>query len=338
MGYRHVVLERFGGPENLVIKDIDAPIPAGAGQIGVRVLAAGMGFTDCIIRAGEYVQVKDKPPFTPGYDWYGVVEEVGDGVSDLQVGDYVADLSVIGGYTEYLIADADRVVKAPQGLDPAEAVAMLLSYSTAYQMLTRITPLHSGMTVLVHAAGGAVGTALLDLCRHFDLRVLGTGSAAKKEVIESFGGIAIDYRHDSIPDSVRRHAPEGVDAVFDTLGGRSWRQSYPLLKRGGWLIGFGALQANQKQESIPSLLLGFAQLLGVWRLIPDGRHSTFYNIQSRRETHPEEFKEDVQSLFALLKDRVLTPAIAHRVTLDQVPDVHRLLDRGDIAGKVAILM
>lgn len=338
MSYQRIVLKAHGGPEQLQLETIDVlPEPA-PHEVRVKVLSAGTGFTDTIIREGQYPGVKDKPPFVPGYDWFGVVDALGSEVTTLTVGQPVADMPVIGGYTQYLCVDAQRVVPAPEGLDSAGAVAMILSYTTAYQMLTRLKTLEPGMTALVHAAGGAVGTALLELGSHMGLTVYGTASAAKHDVVKRFGATPIDYRTEDVQARVMQEtAGKGVDIVFDTLGGASWGRSYRCLKRGGMLVGFGALQMSTGEEKLPSLLWGFARLLGLWKLLPDGRKSTFYNIQTRREQHPEEFKQDVQALFALLLEGKLTPAIEATVKLDQVPDVHRRIDNAEIAGKVVVL-
>ncbi len=338
MGYRRIILKEFGGPEQLLLEEVaELPRP-GPGEVRVKVLSAGTGFTDTIIRLGQYPGVKEKPPFVPGYDWFGLVDALGAGVTGLQVGQYVADMPVIGGYTQYLCAPADRVVPAPDGLDPAEAVAMILSYTTAYQMLTRLKSLEPGMTGLVHAAGGAVGTALLELGRHMGLTLLGTASAGKHDLVRHYGGIPIDYRNEDFEAAVHRQTGgEGVDIVFDTVGGANWARSYRCLRRGGMLVGFGALQAKDGEESVPSLLWGFARLLALWKLLPDGRSSTFYNIQTRREKYPDEFREDVQSLFSLLAAGKLHPAIAATEPLEAAPEVHRRIDRAEIAGKVVLL-
>jgi NADPH:quinone reductase-like Zn-dependent oxidoreductase len=214
---------------------------------------------------------------------------------------------------------------------------MILSYTTAYQMLTRIRALPPGSTCLVHAAGGAVGTALLELGRELGLTMYGTASIGKHELVRQFDATPIDYRRE---DFVARIAAEtggeGVDAVFDTIGGRHWSRSYRCVKRGGVLVAFGALQLTTGEEGVPSLLWGFAKLLGLWRLIPDGRQTAFYNIQTRREKHPEEFKEDVSALFGMLKSGRLQPAIDAVVPLAQAADVHRRIDAAEIAGKVVL--
>jgi NADPH:quinone reductase-like Zn-dependent oxidoreductase len=337
MTYQRVMLQAFGGPEQLQLEQVkDLPEP-GPGEIRVKVLTAGTGFTDTIIRQGQYVGVKEKPPFVPGYDWFGVVDALGEGVDNLELGQSVADMPVIGGYTQYLCVAADQVVPAPAGLDPAAAVAMILSYTTAYQMLTRLKDLSPGMSCLVHAAGGAVGTALLELGQVMGLKVYGTASKGKHDLLRRFGASPIDYRTEDFVDVIHRETGgQGVDIVFDTLGGASWGRSYRCLKRGGMLIGFGALQLTTGEEKLPSLLWGFARLMGLWKLLPDGKASAFYNIQTRREQHPAEFTEDVQQLFKLLSVGKLSPAIEAIVPLSDVVSVHQRIDSADIAGKVVL--
>lgn len=338
MPYQHVIVTEFGGPEKLkVVTEPHLPEPA-AGQIRVKVLAAGTGFTDTIIRVGQYIDVKEKPPFTLGYDWVGVVDKLGAGVSDLRVGQWVADMPVIGGYTQYLCVDATRVVPIPDTVDPAEAVCMILSYTTAYQMLTRVRNIPKGSVCLVHAAGGAVGTALLELGRLMGLKMYGTASPAKHDLVRQLGGIPIDYRREDFVERIRQETGgQGVDVIFDTLGGRSWARSYRCVKRGGILIGFGALQMTTGEENALSVMWGFAKLLGLWKLIPDGKATTFYNIHHRRQKLPDDFRQDVQALMQLLAAGKLKPAVAGRYPLTEAAKVHCLIDKAEIAGKAVLI-
>jgi NADPH:quinone reductase-like Zn-dependent oxidoreductase len=337
MSYQHVIVTEFGGPEKLaVIEEFELPEPA-AGEVRVKVLVAGTGFTDTIIREGQYIDVKDKPPFTLGYDWFGVVDKLGNKVTGLRKGDFVADLSVIGGYTQYLCVDAGRVIKAPKGLDPAEAVSMILSYTTAWQMLKRIREFKTGQKALVHAAGGAVGTALLELCKLKGLEVYATASAGKKALVEKYGATHIDYRNEDFVTRGIELSDGGFDVIFDTVGGSNWDRSYKALRRGGILIAFGALQVTTGEEKIPTLLLGFAKLMGFWKLIPDGKDSTFYNILGRRKKHPDEFKEDVTELFGFLKAGILHPTIADRLPLAQAAEAHRRIGNADVLGKIVLV-
>ncbi len=338
MSFQQVIISAFGGPEVLkVIEQADLPEPS-AGQVRVKVLAAGTGFTDTIIRQGQYYDVKVKPPFVLGYDWFGVVDKLGPGVTNLTEGQFVADMSIIGGYTQYLCADANRVVPAPEGLDPAEAVAMILSYTTAYQMLTRIRHLPAGTTCLVHAAGGAVGTALIELGKMMGFVMYGTASQSKHILVKQLGGIPIDYKAGNFADAIHSLTyGVGVDVVFDTIGGENWSRSYRCLKNYGLLVGFGALKLTTGEEKLPTLLLGFFKLLFGWKLVPDGKQTRFYNIQRRREKFPDQFKQDVQTLFGLLQEGKLRPAIAARESLEQAAEVHKKIDNADIAGKIVLI-
>ena len=337
MSYQRVVLTAFGGPENLVVETPGSLPEPGPGEVRVRVLTAGTGFTDTIIRRGQYPDVKDKPPFTPGYDWFGVVDKLGPGVEQFRAGQHVADMPVIGSYTQYLCVDADQLVPAPEGLDPATAVAMILSYTTAYQMLTRIRRFEPGSTCLVHAAGGGVGTALLELGREMGLKMYGTASESKHALLHKFGATPIDYRNEDFVTRIQQETGgRGVDAVFDTIGGKNWSRSYRCVARGGILVAFGALQVTTGEERIPSLLWGFFKLLAAWRLLPDGRASTFYNIHSRRKREPGQFREDVASLFEMLAAGKLNPEIQAVLPLSQVVEAHRMIDNAQVAGKLVL--
>ncbi|MBT3712217.1 MAG: alcohol dehydrogenase catalytic domain-containing protein, partial [Anaerolineae bacterium] len=156
MSYKKVVLNEFGGPEVLqVVEEANLPEP-GAGEVRIKILAASATFTDTMVRKGIYFGFKETPPLSPGYDMVGIVDKVGSGVSGLTPGLLVADLIVYGAYTEYMLRPADSLVPVPAELDPAEAVSMVLSYVSAYQMLHRVAKVKRGQSILVHGAGGAV--------------------------------------------------------------------------------------------------------------------------------------------------------------------------------------
>ncbi len=187
MSYKRVVITEFGGPEVLgVVEEKALPEPQPE-QVRVRVLATSAAFTDTMIRKGIYPDAKEKPPFSPGYDMVGVVDKLGAGVAKLKVGQSVADLTVVGAYSEYICLLESRLVHVPDGLDAAEAVSLILSYVTAYQMLHRSAEVQRGQRILVHGAGGAVGTALLQLGKLLDLEMYGTASKPKHELVASLG-------------------------------------------------------------------------------------------------------------------------------------------------------
>src|SRR5205823_5343640 len=159
-GMKRVVVRHYGGPEVLQGVEEDDPRP-GPGEVRVRVLAAGVSFSDALLRAGTYLG-GPKPPFTPGYELVGVVEELGPGCSRLRVGDPVAALTVWGADAERVCVPEKYAVEVPEDLDPAEVVSLVLPYMTAYQLLHRVARVKSGETVLVHGAAGRVGTAVFE--------------------------------------------------------------------------------------------------------------------------------------------------------------------------------
>ena len=204
MAWQHIRIARFGGPEVLELAEQQTIPDPGPGEVRIKVLAAGTGFTDTFIRRGRYPDFKGPLPFTPGYELVGVVEQTGPGVAEPREGQVVADLCVIGGYAQYAIRPARFLVPVPDGVDPAKAVCIPLAYLTAFQMLTRYRHLSRGATILVIGASGTVGTALLDLARHLGLKAIGTCSAANLPVVERFGATAIDYRAGDFVAVVRR--------------------------------------------------------------------------------------------------------------------------------------
>src|SRR5258706_15475989 len=193
MAWQSIRIARFGGPEVLELAEQPTIPDPGPGEVRIKVLAAGTGFTDTFIRRGRYPDFKGPLPFPPGYDLVGVVEETGPGVPAQLTGHLVADLCVVGGSAQYAIRPARFLVPVPDGIDPAEAVCIPLAYLTAFQMLTRYRSFSPGAPILIIGASGTVGTALLDLARLFGLKAIGTCSRANLALVESFGAAAIDY-------------------------------------------------------------------------------------------------------------------------------------------------
>jgi NADPH:quinone reductase-like Zn-dependent oxidoreductase len=339
MAWQSIRIARFGGPEVLELaEDQTIPVP-GSGEVRIKVLAAGTGFTDAFIRRGRYPDFKGPLPFTPGYDLVGVVEATGPGVPASLTGQLVADLCVVGGYTQYAIRPARFLVPVPGDVDPAEAVCIPLAYLTAYQMLIRYRQLPRGATILVIGASGTVGTALLDLARHFGLRAIGTCSAANIAAVERFGATAIDYRATDFVAAVRSLVPAGVDMVFDAIGGAHFARSFACLAPGGLLVGYGAQTMAVGDSGLLSAGLGMVRLK-LWNALSGlygGRGAVFYSITSRRSTHPDDFKTDMAALFDLLRDRAIHPAVIDRVPLTAARDVHKRIDAGGLGGKIVLL-
>ena len=344
MSWQHVRISRFGGPDVLeLVEETTIPDP-GPGEVRIKVLAAGTGFTDSFIRRGRYPDFKGPLPFTPGYDLVGVAEKAGSGVSAPHVGQMVADLCVVGGYAQYAIRPARFLVPVPDGVDVSEAVCIPLAYLTAFQMLTRYRRFSQGETILVIGASGTVGTALLDLARHFGLKAIGTCSAANVATVEKFGAVAIDYRAGDFVAAVRkltagRTGGAGVDAAFDAIGGSHFARSFACLAPGGILIGYGSQSMAIGHENIIAAGLGLVRLKlwGALSVLFHGRHARWYSITDRRVSHPEEFKSDMAALFELLRSGAIHPVVVGREPLAAAKDVHARIDAGGFGGKIVLL-
>jgi len=344
MAWQHIRIARFGGPDVLELAEQPTIPDPGPGEVRIKVLAAGTGFTDTFIRRGRYPDFKGPLPFTPGYELVGVVDRTGSGVPIELTGQLVADLCVVGGYAQYAIRPARFLVPVPDGVDPAEAVCMPLAYLTAYQMLTRYRRLPREATILVIGASGTVGTALLDLARHLGLKVIGTCSATNVATVERFGATAIDYRAGNFVAAVReltagRKGSVGVDAAFDAIGGAHFARSFACLAPGGLLVGYGAQTMAVGGAGLASAALGLARLK-LWDLLSGffgGRHAVFYNIAARRAARPEDFKADMATLFDLLHERAIHPVVIDRLPLAAAREVHTRIDLGGLGGKIVLL-
>jgi NADPH:quinone reductase len=341
MTWQHLRISRFGGPEVLQVVEESAIPEPGPGEVRIKVLAAGTGFTDTMIRRGRYPDFKGPPPFTPGYEIVGVVEKRGPGVVAPLEGEVVADLCVTGGYAQYAIRPSRFLVTVPDSINPAEAVCIPLAYLTAFQMLTRCRKLPSGASVLVIGASGTVGTALLDLARHLGLKAIGTCSAANLAVIERFGAPAIDYRAGDFVTSVRQLTPggAGVDIAFDAIGGAHFDRSFACLAPGGLLVGYGSQTMAVGRESLITAGLGLARLK-LWSTLSflfSGRSAVFYSLTTRRSTHPDEFKADMATLFQLLRAGAIRPIVIEQLPLAAAREVHVRIDGGGSGGKIVLL-
>ncbi len=331
MKNRRLVAAKWGGVEVLeVVEDQHLPEP-GPGQVRIKTLASGVAFTDVMIRKGKYPDVKQDPPLTLGYDLVGRVEKLGPGVKQLEVGQRVVELTVTGAQADYVCLDAEHLVPVPSEFDPAQAVSLVLSYVTAYQMLTREADVKRGERILVHGAGGAVGTALLQIGKHLGLEIWGTASQAKHDLILQQGAAAIDYRHDDFVAVINKLDPPGVDVVFDHIGGEHFKRSFSVLRSGGCLIAFGFY--NDTMGKGGSILLDFLRLK-LWNLLPNGRKTSLYSIGPLRKKRPDWFEEDLGSLFDLALKGKIDPVIWKRVDLEEIPRAHRWIENADVQGKI----
>ncbi len=344
MRNRRVIASRYGGPEVLHVAEEECPEPK-TGEVRVRVLAAGVALPDVMAREGVHPETP-RVPFTPGWDLVGVVDRVGAGVAGIDRGQTVAAMPISGAYAEFVCLPYRELVPVPPGLDPAEAVSLILNYVTAYQMLHRSAGVRPGQRVLVHGAAGGVGTALLQLGRLAGLEMYGTCSSQAAPVVSDLGAVPIDYRQSDFVREIHRLAGEGVDVVFDHIGGAHLWSSRQALRPGGKVVGYGAISSirgaglSSTRPGRRQRFRGFASfalyMAGGW-LLPGRKRVVPYSIQTLKRLKPEWFRQDLTTLLELLRRRRVKPLIAQQLPLSEARHAHELLGKGGVAGKLVLI-
>jgi synaptic vesicle membrane protein VAT-1 len=239
-----VVQTGTGGPEVLQVQERPDP-PVGPGEVRIAVRAAGINFADTMARVGLYPDAP-KPPCVLGYEVAGTIESVGEGVTAHAVGDRVAAGTRFGGQAELVVVPEGQALPLPERFSFEQGAAFPVNYGTAYAAMIVMGSLRAGDRVLIHAAGGGVGTAATQIARNAGAEIFGTASPQKHEAIRAQGvDHPIDYRSlDFEAETMRITAGEGVDLVLDALGPTSFRKDYRLLRPGGRLVMYGLSESS----------------------------------------------------------------------------------------------
>jgi NADPH:quinone reductase len=243
---RAIAIEHFGGPDALQLSTLPDPAPQ-AGEVLIRVVASGVNPVDWKIREGLLQKrMPHRFPLVPGWEAAGVVEAAGPGAARFQRGDavwtYARKPEIHGGtYAELLTVAETSVGLKPASMLFHEAAAVPLAGLTAYQALFRAGDIGPGTTVLVHAAAGGVGHLAVQIAKSADAVVLGTAGRANVDFVRSLGADhAIDHSAGDFRDAVRKLYPEGVQVVFDTVGGDVTAKSYDVVAKGGRIVSIAA--------------------------------------------------------------------------------------------------
>jgi NADPH2:quinone reductase len=343
--HTRIIVTRYGGPDALQVLEEECPEPKD-GEVRVRVLAAGVSLPDIMARQGVHPETP-AVPYTPGWDLVGEVERLGNGVCGLEPGQIVAAMPIHGAYAEFVCLPQSELVPVPSGLDAAKAVSVILNYITAYQMLHRSAKVKPGQRVLFHGASGGVGTALLQLGRLAALEMYGTCSSRGAPAVSELGGIPIDYQHQDFVEEIRRLTREGVDAVFDPIGGPHLWHSREALRPGGRVVGYGNTTAlrgeglgsartgrRNRLHGIPIYALYIA---GGW-LLPGRKRIVPYSIQTLKRLKPALFRQDLIALLGLLQQQKIQPLIAQRFPLSEARRAQELLEKGGVIGKIVLVL
>ncbi len=343
MRYKRVVVTRYGGPEVITVVEEEAPTPK-PGEVRVKVSAAGVSLPDVLAREGVHPETP-RVPYTPGWDLAGTVEQLGKGVAGFEPGQTVAAMPIHGCYAQYLCVPQRKLVPAPAGLDAAETVAVVLNYVTAHQMLHRSAKARPGQRMLIHGASGGVGSAMLELARLAGVQMYGTCSMQGATAVRELGGIPIDYKSADFVKEIHRLTGDGVDAVFDGIGGDHLWRSRDALREGGRVVTYG-FQSKLRGGRITSGAGGrhpIRESAELGRFVvrnwfkPGRKRMTPYSIQWFMRSKPEWFRRDLLTLLDLLKEGQIKPLIARRMPLEQARRAHEMLGEGGVIGKIVLL-
>jgi NADPH:quinone reductase-like Zn-dependent oxidoreductase len=252
---RQVWISKFGAPEVLVVREAADPTPK-AGELLIRVEAAGINFADIMARMGTY---PDLPgcPYVVGYEVAGVVEAAGDGADQDMVGKPVLALCRFGGQSSHICVPETQVFVRPEGMDALTGAALPVTYLTAWQLIVAMGALKAHETLLMHSAGGGVGIAGVQIAKHIGATVIGTASQGKHDYLRSIGvDHCIDYRKEDFETRVMEISEgRGVELICDAIGGEYWKKGFRCLSATGRIGMFGVSStAVSKRRSILSLL------------------------------------------------------------------------------------
>lgn len=336
---RAIWIRKHGGPNVLEVRETEDP-EVTAGAVRVRSQAAGLNFAEVSARQGIYPPAP-KPPCVVGYEGAGEIDAVGEGIDDLAVGDRVMFISRFGAHADCVVVPRHQVVKIPDALGFEEAAAMPVNYLTAHQMLFRIRRLVPGERVLIHAAAGGVGTAVLQLCQTVDdTTTFGTASARKHDYVRAQGcDHPIDYRNEDYAERVREITNgEGVDLVCDALGGADWKKGFELLRPGGTLVCFGL--ANASRAGKRSLLRLAGQLMRMPRFSPldlmgNNRIVAGVDLGSLWEEHAM-IQDGLLQVVRYWEAGQARPQIDATFDFDQASEAFERLETGQNVGKIVL--
>ena len=320
-----VIVRKFGPPDVLIAEDLPEPRP-GDGQVVVDVAAVGVNFIETTVRAGAFARAANQLPYVPGNEVGGVILEVGPSVDPALVGRrVVTGTGGRGGYAERAVAATDGLVEIPDGLDTETAVALFVHGRTALGLLRETRP-EKGERVLVEAAGGGVGSLLVQLAKQAGATVVAAaGGERKLELARSLGAdVAVDYGEPGWAEAVRREIGEdGLDVVFDSVGGDVGREAFDLLAGGGRFAVFGFASGAATEATFAEILGKGVTVMGY------GGARPWPYPEYPRELEAEALREAAAGW--------LKPTIGQRFPLERAAEAHAAIESRATVGKTLLI-
>ncbi|KAM9296306.1 synaptic vesicle membrane protein VAT-1 homolog [Gastrophryne carolinensis] len=337
--YKSLVLNGHGGFDKVKLQNKKGAPKPKAGELLVRVKACGLNFADLMARQGVYDRLPSLP-CTLGMECSGTVEELGEGVTERQVGDKVMVLNRFGLWQELVTVQVNHTFLMPEGMTFEEGAALLVNYITAYMILFDFGNLRPKQSVLIHMAAGGVGTAATQLCKTVDdVTIFGTASAAKHEALKEQGVTHPIDRTSDYVDELKKISPKGVDIVMDPLGGSDTCKAYNLLKPMGKLIIYGAanLLSGQKKNFMALAKTWWNQFsINAMQLIPSNKAVCGFHL-GHLDNETELITEVVVKLLDLYKQGKIKPKIDSVYPFEQVGEAMKQMQEKKNVGKVILV-
>lgn len=324
--------------EAFEIRETDMPSPS-QGQVLIKVEAFGLNFADVMARLGHY---KDAPeiPVVLGYDVVGTIESLGNGVKDFKPGQRVAAMTRFGGYAEYALTDARAMVAIPKDMEPGVATALVVQGSTAYYCAEEMVRLHEGDHVLIHAAAGGVGTLLVQIAKHRKCIVYGTaGSEAKLQYLKEQGvQYPINYRKVDFAEEIKKlRGEQGLDVIFDPVGGKSLKKGFGLLAAGGRIISFGASQMTTAKNFFGKVKVGVG--FGIYHpaaFVSNSKSMLGVNMLRLGDERPLILQRVLKETIRFYEEGILKPTVGGIFSVGQLSGAHHFLESRQSMGKVVV--
>jgi NADPH:quinone reductase-like Zn-dependent oxidoreductase len=336
---RQIVTTATGGIEVLKVQEKPDPKPA-AGEVVIRVRAAGLNFADILSRQGLYPDSPPKP-CVMGYEVSGVIEAVGDDVNSDFAGKSVTALTRFGGQSDLIAVKATQVFDKPAGLTFEQSAAIPVNYLTAYALLVVMGSLHKGESLLIHNAGGGVGLAALDIAKKIGATTYGTASPSKHKFLTERGlDHAIDYRsHDWQPVLQQLTNGRGVDLIIDPIGGGHWKKSYASLRHTGRLGMFGVSTASADGLAGKLKMLKAVIQTPWFHALPLlNRNRGVFGLNLGHMWHePEKVAVWMRDILLGVEEGWVQPYVDQAFSFDDVGKAHQYLEGRKNTGKVVLV-
>lgn len=326
-----VVINEFGGPEVLQLINEKFETNPKKGLL-IEVLAVGVGFADIMAQRGGYFRAKKKPVI-PGYDLVGQIVNAYDSTI-FKSGDKIAALlPAMCTYQDKIQIPEKYLVKIPDNLPLLDAAAVILNYITACSILEEKAKVKKGDTVLIHGASGGVGAALAQIGKLKGLKMYGTASSAKHNILKEYGVIPIDYKTENFVEVIQKQQPNGIDAAFDAMGAENIRRSAKIIKKGGTIVSYGFSGNNYGGSG--ELIKGLFQFMKL-KVLPNGIKMKVCAAPTEVKNNPEWYRKTLSKIFQQMKENQLKPIIDSVFPLSEVIKAHELMESGKARGKVVL--